>query len=137
LFRAWSSAEHLKHWFCPAVFTVPEACVEFRVGGAFDICMRSPDGQDHWTRGRFTEIVPHSRLSIDMTPEIEPHRPLFRARTVVRFTAEPGGTRLEVTQSYALLDPAAAAMIQGAPMGWSQTLDRLALEVARMQKSQG
>ncbi len=136
VFLAWSSAEHLRHWFCPAAYTVPEACVEFRVGGAFDICMRSPDGQDHWTRGRFTEIVPHSRLGIDMTPEIERDRPLFRARTVVRFTKEGGGTRLEVTQSYTLLDPAAAPMIQGAPMGWGQTLDRLALEVARMQKSE-
>jgi uncharacterized protein YndB with AHSA1/START domain len=137
VFRAWSSAEHLRHWFCPAAYTVPDARVDFRVGGAFDICMRSPQGQDHWTRGRYTEIVPFSRLIIDMNAVAEQDRALFRAYTVVRFTEEPGGTRLEVTQSYTLFDPAAAAMIQGAPIGWGQTLDRLALEVACIQQAAG
>jgi uncharacterized protein YndB with AHSA1/START domain len=137
VFRAWSSAEHLRHWFCPAAYSVAAARVDFRVGGAFDICMRSPQGHDHWTRGRYTEIVPHSRLIIDMNAVAERDRALFRAYTVVRFTEERGGTRLEVTQSYTLLDPAAAAMIQGAPIGWGQTLDRLAVEVARIQNAAG
>src|ERR1700756_1815595 len=25
VFRAWSSAEHVKRWFCPELYTVPEA----------------------------------------------------------------------------------------------------------------
>lgn len=137
VFRAWSSAEHLRHWFCPADYSVPDARVEFRIGGAFDICMRSPQGRDHWTRGRYMEIVPYSRLIIDMNAVAEQDRVLFRAYTVVSFAAEAGGTRLEVTQSYTVFDPAAAAMIQGAPLGWGQTLDRLAHEVARMQKPEG
>jgi uncharacterized protein YndB with AHSA1/START domain len=135
VFQAWSSAEHLRHWFCPAGYSVPEARVEFRVGGAFDICMRSPEGLDHWTRGRYTEIVPHTRLVIDMHAVAEQDRLLFRAYTVVTLADEAGGTRLEVTQSYTILDPAAAPMIQGASQGWSQTLDRLEHEVARIQKS--
>jgi uncharacterized protein YndB with AHSA1/START domain len=134
VFQAWSSAEHLRRWFCPAGYSVPEAVVEFRVGGAFDICMRSPEGVDHWTRGRYTEIVPHTRLVIDMHAVAEHDRPLFRAYTIVCLADEAGGTRLEVTQSYTLLDPAALPMIQGASQGWSQTLDRLEHEVERMQK---
>jgi uncharacterized protein YndB with AHSA1/START domain len=138
VFRAWSSAEHLKRWFCPAAYTVPDARVEFRVGGVFEVCMRSPQGQDHWSRGRYEEIVPHSRLVIDMQVFAEPNRPLVRAYTVVRFAEElGGGTRVEVTQSYTPFDPAAAGMIQGAPEGWGQTLDRLGLEVARIRQSEG
>lgn len=135
VFRAWSSAEHLRRWFCPKGYSVPEAEVEFRVGGAFNICMRSPQGQNHWTRGRYTEIVPCSRLVIDMNAVGEEDRPLFRALTVVSFADEAGGTRLEVMQSYTIFDPLAAQMIQGAPQGWDQTLDRLEHEVARIQKS--
>ena len=45
VFKAWSSAEHVKRWFSPATYTVPDAKVEMRVGGAFDVCMRSPDGE--------------------------------------------------------------------------------------------
>jgi uncharacterized protein YndB with AHSA1/START domain len=135
VFRAWSSAEHLKHWFCPTGYSVPEAKVEFRVGGAFNICMRSPAGQDHWTKGHYAEIVPNTRLVIDMSVVGARDQPLFRAYTVVTFKDEAGGTRLEVTQSYTLLDPLAAPMIQGAPQGWGETLDRLEGEIARIQIS--
>lgn len=135
VFRAWTSADHLKRWFCPAGYTVPQVQIEFRVGGAFDICMRSAKGQDHWTKGKYAEIVPHARLAIDMSVVGETEVPLFRAHTVVTFTDDDGGTRMEVTQSYTLFDPSAAPMIQGAPQGWSQTLDRLEQEVARIQKA--
>jgi uncharacterized protein YndB with AHSA1/START domain len=135
VFQAWSSAEHLRHWFCPAGYTVPDARIEFRVGGAFEICMRSPDGRDHWTRGRYTEIVPDARLVIDMNAVGDRNQPLFRAYTVVNFIEEADGTTLEVNQRYTVFDPTATPMIQGAPQGWSQTLDRLEIEVARMQKS--
>lgn len=135
VFQAWSSAERLRHWFCPAGYTVPDARIEFRVGGAFEICMRSPAGQDHWTRGRYTEIVPDTRLVIEMNVVGGRDQPLFRAYTIVTFSDDAGGTKLEVNQTYTVFDPAALPMIQGAPQGWSQTLDRLEVEVARMQKS--
>src|SRR6516225_5105451 len=66
VFRAWSSAEHVTRWFSPETFTIPAAKVEMRVGGAFDVCMRSPAGEEHWVRGTFVEIRPHTRLVIDM-----------------------------------------------------------------------
>jgi uncharacterized protein YndB with AHSA1/START domain len=135
VFRAWTSADHVQRWFCPAGYTVPAATVEFRVGGAFDICMRSPTGQQHWTRGHYAEIVPHSRLVIDMNVSGQENTPLFHAHTVVTFADEAGGTRLTVTQSYTLSDPSAAMMIQGASQGWQQTLDRLEGEVSRIQQS--
>lgn len=133
VFRAWSSAEHVKQWFSPEVYSVPEAQVEFRVGGAFDVCMQSPTGQRHWSRGKFVEIVPSSRLVIDMHVLGDDSQPLFRAYMVVRFVEQAGGaTRMDVTQTYTLMDPAvAAAMIGGAKLGWSQTLDKLDRAVAR------
>ena len=44
VFKAWSSADHVKRWFCPNGYSVPEATVEMRVGGRFEVCMRSPEG---------------------------------------------------------------------------------------------
>jgi uncharacterized protein YndB with AHSA1/START domain len=136
VFRAWSSAEHLKHWFCPAVFTVPAAEIEFRVGGAFTLCMRSPEGQEFWNRGHYAEIVPNSRLVLDLQAfGGDSDKPLFRAYTEVNFSEEHGGgTRMDVTQTYTVFEPMAEMMIQGAPMGWSQTLDRLGVELERMRE---
>src|ERR1022692_4524948 len=135
VFRAWSSADHVKRWFCPSGYSVPEATVDFKAGGAFDICMRSPEGHDHWTKGRFTEITPHSRLVNDMNVVGDQAELLFRAHTVATFAEVAGGTRLEVTQTYALIESSAVSMIEGATRGWSQTLDRLELEVVRIQKA--
>jgi uncharacterized protein YndB with AHSA1/START domain len=136
VFEAWMSAEHVSRWFSPEALTVPSATVEARVGGAFDICMRSPDGEEHWTRGVFVEVTPHTRLVIDMAPSVGSGPPLFRARTEIDFIAEPGGTRLNVVQSYEFVDAALAGpMVAGAHEGWRGTLDKLEREVMRMQTS--
>jgi uncharacterized protein YndB with AHSA1/START domain len=133
VFRAWSSAEHVKRWFCPETFTIPEATVEMRVGGAFAVCMRSPAGEIHWTRGTFVEVTPTTRLVIDTDVTDAAGNKLFRAFTEVDFADALGGTRMDVTQTYTVLDPAFAWMPKGAPEGWRTTLDKLEREVVRMQ----
>jgi uncharacterized protein YndB with AHSA1/START domain len=136
VFKAWSTADHIKRWFCPDGYSVPEAKVEMRVGGAFEVCMRSPEGIDHWTRGTFTEVVAPERLTIDHHV-IDPcgGGPLFSAITRVHFrAADAGSTLMEVEQTYSAAGAAQAEqMLKGAPEGWRQTLDKLEAEVARMQ----
>jgi uncharacterized protein YndB with AHSA1/START domain len=136
VFRAWTSADHLKHWFCPEGYSIPEVRVDFRVGGAFDLCMRSAAGQDHWMKGKYTEIVPNVRLGFESAVGPDDH-PVFNARTLVTFDQEHGGsTRLTVKQSYTVFQAAiAATMIQGATQGWTQTLDRLEKEVLKIRKA--
>ncbi len=92
VFEAWSSADHVKRWFCPNGYSVPEAKVEMRVGGAFEVCMRSPEGVDHWTRGTFADVVAPERLTIDHHV-IDPcgGGPLFSAVTEVRIQRAPRG----------------------------------------------
>jgi uncharacterized protein YndB with AHSA1/START domain len=133
VFKAWSSADHVKRWFCPETFTVPVAEVEMRVGGAFNVCMRSPTGEVHWTRGTFVEVTPTTRLVIDMHAVDSAGKKLFRAYTEVDFADTLGGTRMDVVQTYTIIDPAAAWMISGAPEGWRGTLEKLEKEVVRMQ----
>ena len=111
-----------------------------RVGGAFEVCMRSPEGVEHWTRGTFTEVVVPERLAIDHHI-IDPcgGGPLFSAVTEVSFIDNGGGrTLMEVVQSYSFPGTAEAEqMLKGAPEGWRQTLDKLDAEIARMQANGG
>jgi uncharacterized protein YndB with AHSA1/START domain len=138
LFEAWSSAGHLKNWFCPATYTVPDANVRMEAGGPFEICMRSPTGQEHWTRGVFVEVTPPSRLVIDMHAVDGAGQPLFRAYTEVDFVEVLGGTRMDVTQTYTFIDASIAApMVAGASEGWRTTLDKLEKLVAQMQGASG
>jgi uncharacterized protein YndB with AHSA1/START domain len=131
VFQAWSTAEHIKRWFSPSTYTVPDAEIDFRPGGVCAICMRSPDGQDFWSRGKYLEIVPPERLvfSIGLVMAGETR---FTAHTVVVFEEEGAGTRLTVRQEYDVHDEAFASSIEGAPEGWRTTLDKLEREVARI-----
>ncbi len=133
VFKAWSSADHVKRWFCPETFTIPQARVQMEVGGLFEICMRSPTGEEHWIHGAFVEVVPPSRLVIDMHVADSAGKKLFRARTEVDLSDALGGTKLDLTQTYTIIDPAAAWMVSGAPEGWRSTLDKLEREVVRLR----
>ncbi len=133
VFKAWSSADHVKRWFSPETFTVPDANVQMKVGGPFEICMRSPTGEEHWIRGTFVEVAPHARLVIDMLVTDSVGKELFRAHTQVEFFDALGGTRMDVVQTYTVIDPSMAWMVTGAPDGWRTTLDKLEKEVVRMQ----
>jgi uncharacterized protein YndB with AHSA1/START domain len=133
VFKAWSSADHVTRWFSPATFTVPDARIEMRVGGPFEVCMRSPAGEEHRIRGTFVEVTPHTRLVIDMRVADSAGKPLFRAYTEVDFADALGGTKMDVVQTYTIIDPSAAWMVEGAPHGWASTLDKLEQEVVRMQ----
>jgi len=133
VFAAWSTADHIRCWFAPDGCTVSEARVEMRVGGAFELRMHAP-GIAHSLRGVFVEVSPNNRLVIDMRVSDNAENPLFRAYTEVDFADAPGGgTRLDVVQTYTVIDPSAAWIIGGAPEGWRSTLDNLAREVGRME----
>jgi uncharacterized protein YndB with AHSA1/START domain len=133
VFKAWSTADHVKRWFSPETYTAPEARVKMHAGGAFEVCMRSPSGEEHWTRGTFVEVTPHTRLVIDMYATNDTGKPLFRAYTEVDFSDVLGGTQVDIVQTYTFIDPStAAAMVAGAPEGWRTSLDKLEKEVLRM-----
>ena len=134
VFRAWSTREHVMRWFSPETYSVSDARVRLEVGGPFEVCMRSSAGLEHWTRGRFVEIVPNARLVFDAQVSDGAGKQLFGVVTEVTFADVLGGTRMDVRQSYTFHDPAVAApMVAGAPDGWRTTLDKLEREVVRIQ----
>jgi uncharacterized protein YndB with AHSA1/START domain len=130
VFKAWSSAEHIRRWFSPEGVDVPEAEIDFRPAGVFAVCMRMPDGVEHWTRGAFTEVVPPERLAFDCEVTTG-GKSGFAVHTVVLFAEEGASTRMTVCQSYQIHDEAFRFAVAGANEGWRTTLDKLEREVAR------
>ena len=89
VFKAWSSAEHIKRWFCPEGCSVPQAEVDFRPGGVFAVCMRMPTGQDHGRRAPMTRsrrrtgwlsVVPSSSAARRSSPSTPPSPSRMTAR---------------------------------------------------------
>jgi uncharacterized protein YndB with AHSA1/START domain len=62
VWKTWTEPERIALWWGPQYFTAPVCKIDFRVGGKFHYCMRSPEGQDFWSTGTFREIVPLARI---------------------------------------------------------------------------
>jgi uncharacterized protein YndB with AHSA1/START domain len=134
VFQAWSSADHIKNWFAPKGFTVPVADVDFRPGGVCNILMRSPHGQDSWSRGEYLEIAPPERLVMSGHILAGGDRKVS-VRTIVTFEADHDRTHLTVQQIHTVHDPAFMSSVAGAAEGWRNTLDKLDEETQRMQQA--
>ncbi|WP_269850831.1 SRPBCC family protein [Methanosarcina horonobensis] len=62
VWKAWTKPEHLMQWWGPKDFTAPVIKMDFRVGGKYLWCMRSPEGEDYWSTGVYREIVEQEKL---------------------------------------------------------------------------
>jgi len=62
VWQAWTEPERLRRWWGPKDFTAPVCTIDLRVGGTYLHCMRSPEGQEYWSTGRYLEIDAPSLL---------------------------------------------------------------------------
>ena len=139
VFKAWTDPEHFVRWWGPRGFTTPVCKIDLRLGGAIHFCMRSPEGRDYWCGGVYREIVAPERIVCTDYFADEEGNPVppthygmsadWPAETLltVTFTEHEGKTTLTLRQTVG----ASVADREGAQQGWSETLDRLAEELAK------
>ena len=121
VFKAWSEPEHLIHWWGPRGFTSDIEKMEFRVGGAYRIHMRSPEGTDHWSQGVYREIVPPERLVMAGSWADAQGTPTT-PETVLTVTFEEHGAQTRLTLHSVFETVTARDAHRG---GWSSSLERL------------
>jgi len=61
VWKAWTEAEQVMLWW-GAKGIMPVCNMDFRVGGVYLFCVRTPEGQDYWSTGVYREIVPLERI---------------------------------------------------------------------------
>lgn len=118
VFRAWSAPEHLARWFGPKNFTVPSVKTDFRQGGAWRACIRSPDGNEYGCSGAYTEIAEPDRLVFSFRWEEED-----ALDTVVTVTFEDVGGRTRLT--FHQTPFRSVEDRDGHMEGWGECIDRL------------
>ena len=62
VWKAFTDPERMKQWWGPKGFTVRYSKIDFRPGGIYHYCLRSPDGKDMWGKMVYREIVPHKQI---------------------------------------------------------------------------
>lgn len=96
VWKAWTTPEHLKPWFCPRPWTVTECKIDLRPGGEFSTTMRSPEGQEFPNRGCYLDVTPMERLIFTDTllPGFRPSpKPFFTGALLL----EPKGSGTRYT----------------------------------------
>ena len=139
VFKAWSEPERAMRWWGPKGFTTPVCKIDFRVGGKFLNCMRSPDGKDYWSTGVYQEIVEPERIVCtdsfadaegNVVPAshygMEGDIPL-EMRIIVTFEDQDGKTKMTLRHA----GMPAGENRDGANQGWNEFFDKLAEELRR------
>ena len=121
-FDAWTSPEHVPHWFGPRGSTVPVCEIDLRPGGAWHYLLRSPDGTDMAMRGVYREVSRPDRL---VSTESFDDYPGESLNTLV-FTEEDGKTTITCTVLYESKEMRDAVIESGMQKGAAETFDRLA-----------
>ena len=139
VFEAWSRPEHMMRWFGPKGFTTPFCTIDFRVGGAFRYCMRSPEGRDYWGIGVYREIVVPERIvytdaftDAEGNPVPASHDGMSSSHppeTLVTVTFEEQDGKTKLTLRHGI--PETVTERDGTQQGWNELLDRLAEELAK------
>lgn len=128
VFDAWTKPEHLERWQgAPRGFTVTAHKVEMRPGGAYRICMRSPEGVDHWLQGVYREIVRPERLVFTHAWLDAEGKPGKETLVTITFTERGGKTELTLHQT----GFKSVESRDGHKEGWTSTFDRLAEYLAK------
>ena len=144
VWKAWTDPKYVMQWWGPKGFTSPFCKMDFRVGGKFLCCMKSPDGQEFWNGGEYHEIVPHEKIVSSMYfsdskgNRVEPaelgieHEAIDDANDVILFE-NIGNGRTKVT--FIGNETMQNAMKSGQLEGTKQVLDKVAAVIAGMMQA--
>lgn len=135
VWKAWTDPEHLMRWWGPKDYTSPVCKMDFRVGGKYLFCMRSPEGKDFWSTGTYKEIIPLEKIVVtdsfaDSEGNVIPASqigmpgewPLELQITITFEDLGDGKTKL-ILRHVGLPE---GEMGEMAGEGWNQSLDKLA-----------
>ena len=122
VFKAWTEPDRAARWWGPQGFVTAYCNMDVRPGGAFRVCMRSPEGTEHWKQGVYREVVEPERLVFTFAWEDAEGKPGHE--TVVTVTFAEHGTRTKLTLHQGVFETVAAR--DSHQSGWTSTLERLA-----------
>jgi uncharacterized protein YndB with AHSA1/START domain len=137
VWKAWTKPEHVRRWWGPKDYISPACEIDLREGGKFLFCMRAPQeqgGQDFYTAGVYTKIVPLERLEFTQVLADKDGQPVEPAqvgmppdfpkevRTAVVFKARRDMTELIITE----YDWPMSQMFVYSLAGLHQSIDKLA-----------
>ena len=127
VFRAWTDPSHVQQWWGPHHFTNPRCDWDARPGGEIYVEMKGPDGTVYPMPGRFHDVVEPERL-VFTTTAVDGS---LEVLNTVTFADDGETTKMTLEAIVVKAGPEAASALAGMREGWTQTLERLADDLAQ------
>lgn len=105
VFKVWTEAEHLVHWWGPKGFTFGVSRLDLRPGGVFHYSMTTPDGHVMWGKFVYQEIAaPEKLVFVNSFSDEEgntvpnPMAPVWpiEIQNTITFTEQDGKTMIDM-----------------------------------------
>ncbi|THF83471.1 SRPBCC family protein [Cohnella fermenti] len=128
VFDAYTQPEHLKRWWAPLPYTVPTCRIDLRPGGVWHYSMRSPQGEEHWARSVYREIVRPERLVYTSTFADEHGNPtddIPEQLNTVTFEPLDGKTKLTIRVGFDTAENLQLTLKMGMVEGMTMTMNHL------------
>lgn len=127
VWMAWTTPEHLEKWWCPAPLTCKIQTLDVRPGGAFDLLMVTPTGDEMMQTGAFLDVIAPERIvfTTALTKDWRPAAPYVPITAVITMRDENTYTRYETQVLYRDEDDRHKLEQMGFEAGWSQAIDQL------------
>ncbi|AHV99595.1 SRPBCC domain-containing protein [Paenibacillus sp. 7124] len=135
VFKAFSEAEHLKHWWGPRGWTLPVCNIDFRPGGVWHYCMKCVDekqgdfyGMESWGKAVYEEIVePESIVYTDYFSDAEGNVTdgMPSSQITMIFVEQEGKTKVISRGRFESAEALKTVMEMGMEQGITETWDRL------------
>ena len=119
VFRAWTTPEEIMRWKGPGDRTTPVVEVDLRVGGAYRVHIRTPDGVEMRLVGVYRVVDPPKKLVYTWSWETNPEM----GETLVTVEFLERGRATEVVLKHELFPTAEAR--EKHEEGWCGSLDKL------------
>lgn len=121
VYEAWTQPELAKQFMCPEDVTIADCSFDVRVGGAYRIVMRKPDGEELVVRGVYRDVQPNRRLEMNWTWEEDRPEDEQDTQLVLEFAPHGTGTELTLTQTQF----SKAESRTNHEGGWNSILDKM------------
>jgi uncharacterized protein YndB with AHSA1/START domain len=136
--KYWTEPEYFKRWWGPEGFTTPVSKIDFRLGGSYHNCMKSPEGENYWSKGFYHEIIElekivytdsfsdaEGNLVTASYYEMSGEWPLELLVTVI--LEEQEGNKIKLTLKHAGFPTSEDRDLTEA--GWNESLDKLVEDI--------
>lgn len=127
VWRMWTQAKHLAHWWGPEGWTLPVCEVDFRVGGRWFYCMQGPDMQSCGLATYHEIDAPARIVYTDAFADSDGNMlaEMPAGRTTLTFLEGEGATTVRGVTRYDSQEQRDAILDMGVKAGLDQTLNPL------------